>query len=86
MDLAKTKQDFGQEVKNLIDQGVWTRVADWNQDWQEKFETSHPSDGLGGPLYALHPTHLVGQPQKESHKIRITLDLKSSPISSFFQA
>jgi len=73
--------NFHQEVGKLIKEGIWVKLCPY-EDLKETLETSTPEDPI---FYCVSPLHLVDQPGKDSHKIRITLDFKSSVNSLYFQ-
>ena len=50
----KVKVDFISEVSKLINQGVWTTVSDWDDEWLLTFSTSYRHPNILGMMSFLY--------------------------------
>ena len=56
-------------------------MGEFDSQMREQFETSDPNDQI---FWSIHPVHKVSQEEKETHPVRVTLDLKVTANSLYF--
>ena len=72
---------FHSEASKLIEEQVWV-YEDTFENIRHLYEDSTPDDIT---FYVLHAIHLVSQPNKADHKIRICLDSNASSNALYFE-